>query len=693
MKPSPRTGAAVAAVIVAAVLTALPLLPGIAAADELDELRGQLRAVTARAESLDRRAWNQDAEKSLTEKAERAVDLFHRLAGSGTMDSPTAHLTLSTVEQVRERYTGVIQRMQDDVIKVDGDLEAAQDSAAWKQREVLAQRLLYRLNWIRYELAMRYESRGQQRTRLLQRAERGFADFLGAGDRAVVLECLYGHGLALKAMKRYDEALDDLNAALDMSPAAGRATDIRAAVADIALATGQIETALRQTASLLAGAGKKEDRLRAAFLRAKALLLGLGKYRDRYDDRSRASMRLEAARMLERLHASPGYWRSKASQLVDAGVEDPLEWTAAGTGGFVTLLIADSLRRRGDCPRARPLYDALFERSEYLSEARLGRGFCLFHSGKWEDSITELGQALEGAGPVALEQAAWFRFKAAESLYLSADEQARDAAALRYSKLAREFVDAAPGHENAWEAWFRLGEWHRDHRQYLDCADAFARVRGDAAFMLKSRFQSSQCAFQSITDRDPGDDPDTDELANALASLDGFLSHSTDFRKRTSAGRGTAGLLDPLEARATVMAAALAGRLEVANESLKPSAVDRLAGFEQQFPEQADLLPEVLVLRAYSFRRLKDPAQAARAVSRLAGLEGNEGNEQLRKLGVLFLKDAASISQDGDEDLARSYRKIALSAWEGLLAHTDPGDPRAADIRRLVGDLRAQTSS
>ncbi len=284
-------------------------------------------------------------------------------------------------------------------------------------------------------------------------------------------------------------------------------------------------------------------------------------------------------------------------------------------------------------------------------------------------------------------------FKAAESLYLSADDQARDAAALRYSKLARAFVDAAPRHENAWEAWFRLGEWHRDHRQYLDCADAFARVRGDAAFMLKSRFQSAQCAFQSITDRDPGDDPDIDELANALASLDGFLSHSADFRKRTSAGRGTAGLLDPLEARATVMAAALAGRLEAASESLKPSAVDRLAGFELQFPEQADLLPEVLVLRAYSFRRLQDPVRAARAVDQLAGLDGNEGNEQLRKLGVLFLKDAASIAQDGDEALARSYRKIALSAWEGLLAHTDAGDPRAADIRRLVVDLRSQTSS
>ena len=141
------------------------------------------------------------------------------------------------------------------------------------------------------------------------------------------------------------------------------------------------------------------------------------------------------------------------------------------------------------------------------------------------------------------------------------------------------------------------------------------------------------------------------------------------------------------------MAAALAGRLEAASVSLKPSAVDRLAGFEQQFPGQADLLPEVLVLRAYSFRRLRDPARAARAVGQLAKLDGNEGNEQLRKLGVLFLKDAASIAQDGDEALARSYRKIALSAWEGLLAHTDAGDPRAADIRRLVDDLRAQTSS
>jgi hypothetical protein len=464
-------------------------------------------------------------------------------------------------------------------------------------------------------------------------------------------------------------------------------------VAGIALATGKIDSALSQTASLLAGAGGKEDRLRAVFLRTKALLLAQGKYSERYDDKRRGAMRLEAARMLERLHASPGYWRSKAGQLVDAGVEDPLEWTAVGTGGFVTLLIADSLRRRGDCLRAHPLYDALIERSEHLAEARLGRGFCLFHSGRWEACIGELGRALEGAGPVALEQAAYFRFKAAESLYLATDDDGRADAARRYSGLAREFVETAPRHANAWEAWFRLGEWHRDRREYLDCADAFARVRGDAAFLLKSRFQSSQCSFQSITDRDPGDDPGNEELENALLSLDDFLSHAADFRRMTLAGRGTAGLLNPLEARATVMAGALAGRLEAAGEVPRPAAVDRLDNFSRRYPEQSDLLPEVLLLRAYSYRRLRDPEQAAGAVRELATLDGGKSNEHLRKLGVLFLKDAAGIAQDGDSALAIRYRKIALSAWEGLLAHTADDDPRAADIKRLVSDLRAETGS
>ena len=59
-----------------------------------------------------------------------------------------------------------------------GDLEAVQDCAAWRQREVLAMRVLYRLNWIRYEHAMRYESSTAVRKRLLDHCQIEFVDLL-----------------------------------------------------------------------------------------------------------------------------------------------------------------------------------------------------------------------------------------------------------------------------------------------------------------------------------------------------------------------------------------------------------------------------------------------------------------------------------------------------------------------------------
>ena len=139
-------GLAVAACLLAATATTAtgPAELGLA----IDAVR---TAAAVRADA----AWEFEAEKKLVAMLNRAADRFHRLAGQGAALAAEAETLLAVMESTRERYTTVIEDIQAEVIRIDGDLEAAQDSSDWRQREELAMRLLYRSNWVRYEVATR----------------------------------------------------------------------------------------------------------------------------------------------------------------------------------------------------------------------------------------------------------------------------------------------------------------------------------------------------------------------------------------------------------------------------------------------------------------------------------------------------------------------------------------------------------
>ena len=503
------------------------------------------------------------------------------------------------------------------------------------------------------------------------------------GDPELEAESLLGRALAAKTLRDYDAASADLRSILNSDPSGQSALRARLPLAETLLAQGRVDQALEQTRRLLAANPGGETGKQSRFLRAKALLLSLQKG----PASKHQAAREEAASHLEFLYGYSGYWRSKTVQLIDAGVTHPRQWATPSSKPFALWLVAESLQRRGECADAVKLYEMLLERNAHVEESRFGLGVCSFHRSNYPRALEELGaflQAVGGDDPRS-DQAAYLRFKTGEALLAAAGPDQAQAAGQRYIELLRAFLAAAPDHEAAYEAWFRLGEWERERDNHAACAEAYGRVEGNSVFTVKAGFLGAQCLARAVLDAPQDAAPDPQGAATALAAVDAFIT-TTD-----TATEEARTLVAPMLAKAAVMGAALAPRLP---EGTMQQRLTRLEDFEERFPEQTNLLPEVYSLRIVAHRRGGDLDLAGAELENLLRLPdtGAYHSEALQKLGIVFLKEGSQRTEAADADGALRARRVALRIYERLLADARKGSTSRplAGLEDLVTDLRTQ---
>jgi tetratricopeptide (TPR) repeat protein len=631
-------------------------------------------------------AWNFQAERKLVGRLDAAADNFHDQAAAGTKLTTASQSLIALMESVHKRYTSVLDAIQAEIIRIDGDLEAAQDSERWQQHELLSMRVLYRLNWIRYETAMRFETNTGKRKKLLERAARGFEEFMGTDNASLATEVLLGHGLVSKALRQYETATSDFSAALEIASDPGMISRLRIGLIEVYITTNRDREALAESKRLLAAGPRGDAAAQALFLRSKALLLALER---QASGSTRVRYVKECAKHLESLYDHGAYWKAKVIQLVDAGTVESDEWAAMSESEFVSWLVADSLRRREDCDRALQLYDGLIASERFRSEALYGSGSCSFLNGRYETALEHLGTYLdENAEGSHRDQAAYLRFKGAESIYVGTSPSERDAAGSTYVTLLQFYLDEAPNHDQVFEAWFRLGDWHREHSAYVECAEAFASVGKDNMLSLKAAYLSAQCYVEAVLDVDEEDAAPPELVQNAISSLDTFLADA-----RAADNGSASSVTKSLQAKATVMAASIVTKTETGTMQ---NRLDRLESFEQDFGEDDELLPEVLSLRIVAYRALGDLDQAGAQLEHLLSLQGAEAyrRDSLKKLGIVFLNEAAERDERNDVAGALRSRKVALRLYERLLADSSRDNAVAAEplegLQKLVDDLRSQ---
>src|SRR5439155_718659 len=227
---------------------------------------------------------------------------------------------------------GRLDRMRDEVIERDGDLEELFRSPRFREPEVMSLVAAYHLAWVRYHGAQLTGDAAKKRA-LLQKAVEGFSQFLLVNEvPEIYADSLYGRGLAFLELGDTAKAIEDLSAAAD-TPQVG------------AKARAALEEA-RRRASGRKGSAEEDP---------EALLARLGDLLPR-TTAGDAAVEKDATALARGLAARGGPWPARVSSLVAEKLGGGAPAGVHSTYGL--FLLAQLAVDRGRCGDVPPFADA-----------------------------------------------------------------------------------------------------------------------------------------------------------------------------------------------------------------------------------------------------------------------------------------------------------------------------------------------
>ena len=409
--------------------------------------------------------------ESLSE-LERRSKAFYDLLERGQKEQAAA--TFPDLERALQSDLDDLQarldRMRDEVMDRDGDIEALYKESRWRDPEIASLVITYHLAWVRYQGAQ-LTNDTKRKNALLDKAVDGFSQFLVVNEAPeIYAESLYGRGLAYLDLGNWSQAKDDLEAAAKDSRTATKA---RAALAELDR---------RRAGKPGSGPPPEND--------PETLLGRLG---DALPKASAGDAALEkdTTALARGLAARGGDWPKR----VDATIATKLgEGTPTGVkSSYGLYLLAQLAIDRNRCADVAPLADAGAAvrdagRARLRPELLFLDAGCRLNAGKTREAAERFGELLREFpdGPRSRD-AAYFRFRA-----LDVARAGDPALAPEFEAALTTFVDRFPKDEAASEAHYLLAELYRAQGDCTKADAAYARVTG-GAYTVRARLGALEC--------------------------------------------------------------------------------------------------------------------------------------------------------------------------------------------------------
>ncbi len=585
----------------------------------------------------------------------------------------------SPLEELYEQNSATLEHMTKRVMDEDGDLEALYDTPPFKEAQVVASQALYFLNWLHYYGARLQD--GAARKDLLEKAQRGFSEF-AVGDRHsdLMMESLLGRGLCHLELGNTEFATHDLQAVVNAPQASPeQKSKARLALLDAAVRAGNTGEALKLSEQLLGTGGRAEDNA-VRFLRIRALLAAAKNARGGEAERDRQ----QALTLMDQLRRAGGGWEEKVSALAATGIDNPEKWSDKATSPFVQWALAQLLVQKGDYKSVLPLLQRFLSSSDpetrrHQGEARYLLGLAHFQAGQYPEAAAQLDAALQEPNPPYGADAAYMRFKALEAVV--AHDANTPSAGTAYERAIRDYLAKYPDHKSAFEAQFRLGELLQARHAYGDAVQAYGKVRGDPGFELRAQFATLQCDFELLSaDGQHASAGRRETLQEDIAAgLRRFDRQVAEVGKR--AGTSQQLPVNQMRAKAAIMKAV---SLSLQHEPNDQGIIDALARFDTLYPDQNDLLPEVVRLRLVAFQHVgsfTDAEAEVRAHGQL--LLASAGAPAVEELAVGFIREGARRNGQGDAAANHAAQEVALRLYEQLVSESDAGSKTKLTLARL----------
>jgi tetratricopeptide (TPR) repeat protein len=637
-------------------------------------------------------AAQQHAVEQLGHLVLRFIDLSDRNAnvGASRAENDALAATYQAIDApLDDIYTDnsrTLERLSRQVMDEDGDLEALYETKPFKDAQIVASQALYYLNWLNYYGARLYD--GAKRKDLLEKAQRGFSEF-AVGDRRsdLLIESLLGRGLCHLELGNTEFAVHDLQAVIaDPQASPERKAKARLALLDAYVRSGNTSEALRLSDEILAGGARGEENI-VRYLRAQLLLAAAKKATGSAAERYRQ----QALGLMDQLRKAGPAWEERVAALVQTSIDNPEKWAANASGPFAKWELAKMLVQKGDYKGAAPLLEALVASSDeqmrrYQGEAHYMLGLAKFQAGDYEQAAAHLDSALQEDKPAYGADAAYMYFKAMEALAAKQPDAGRAAA---YEAAIRDYLQKYPDHRSAYEAHFRLGELLQAQRKFAEALTAYAAVHGDPAFELRARFAMLQCDFELL----PADGKNAGGRAQALekigAELQAFGQQAADYQKHSPRADGLP--LDEMRAKAAVMKAVYLNLQPGVNDQ---AVAETLAGFEKSYPQQADLLPQVVRLRLQAYQRLGRFADAEAEVKAHGPLLlSSLGTAGIEELAVGFVREGARRKGQEGDAANQAAQQVALRLYEQLTTESEGDAKTTLTLARLYENTGEATKA
>jgi tetratricopeptide (TPR) repeat protein len=575
---------------------------------------------------------------------ERRAKAFYDLLERGQKEQaaavfPDLEKALDTEFQ---RLQDQMDRMRDDVMERDGDVEGLYRESRWREPEIASLVITYHLAWVRYQGAQLTTDQ-KRKNALLDRAVEGFSQFLVVNEvPEVYAESQYGRGLAFLDMGNFSQAREDLEAAAKDPRTSAKA---KAALAELdRRQTGKKTPVVDQPEDLLA---KMVDALPKAA--------------------TDPAVEKDTTALARGLAARGGEWPKR----VDGAIAGKLGsgTPASVTSSYGLFLLAQLAIDRGRCADVAPLADASAEvkdasRARYRPELLFLDAGCRLNAGKARDAGEEFGKLLqEFPESTKARDAAYYRFRALDVA------RASDASLTpAFDDALTTFATRFPKDDAAGEASYQLGELRRAQGDCAKADAAYARVTS-GPYAARARLGSLECAVGAFVKAGKAAAPEARKTL--LDRLRAFV--------RDVPPKGP-------DEQAVARAALMGGLVAADAEPHDPAAVvEFLDNYETRFPSQTEWYPTAVERRLAARVTLGAFAEAERDLDAfVAHASADDRKKTLGDLGRALQKQLDM----GDETRRAAALALARKVYRALVdAGGEPAD------RIALADLEIRASA
>lgn len=564
-----------------------------------------------------------------------------------------------------------VEDLQENKLDQMEDTSTFFNSLEWQQPQYLISLASYWLSWNGYYSSLLHSTRDTFREELLEEAVEGFSrTFIDFKEDSIVVRSLFGRALCYKEMHKYDKAINDINSVLGKikqdNPLYVRS---RYEKVIISYLTGNYESALSQLKTFREEvSGRNITRTMDAELkklRVKVILAISEKEQKKQGTASKSYYR-DALKELKKLAAGDESQAGEVYKFVNEHASMLYDLSYAELGSIGYLAIADWYFNQKQYDKAIMRYQRLSSSSHHLIKKRMDDvyfrlGYCLCQKEQWQEATSSF-ESLFKRYPRSS-----FAGKAACLYYVAAANNYKDnsgnSSYKRYIEAIKSYLKHCADPKDKSDAHFQLGKYYQDRGKKKNALKEFSLVGKDSPNYTEARYYIVQSNIDRLESFNKRGLQQSRSAKKVYQDTGRQLEEYQELMRKQEKGADT----KELEAHITLLQAKL--HVYGPDRHYK-KALQKLKGFESQFPQEKQLCLMAKSLRMECYQRLQMFKEAKGEINSFLKNYTSDSDRWtfLNECANKFYEEAKRLRNRESSRRASQQAEIALMVYEKLLS-------------------------